>query len=78
MMIKADVQDKAFLQDKKKIMILNDKIENKGYITQALSWNEEDEIFELIVRSTDQNHYQQTFTIGRSLFTHQIIKNVCC
>jgi DNA gyrase subunit B len=67
MMLKADVQDKAFLQDRDKMLILKEKIDNKGYLTEALSWNEEDEIFELTVRSTDQNNYQQTVTIGRSL-----------
>ena len=67
MMIKSDVQDKAFLQDRDNMLILKDKINNQGYHSQSLSWNEEDEIFELIVRSTDQNNSQQVFTIGRSL-----------
>jgi DNA gyrase subunit B len=66
-MIKADVQDKAFLQDRDNMFLLKEKIENKGYLTQALSWNEENEMFELIVRSTDQNNYQQTVTISRNL-----------
>ena len=67
MMIKSDIQDKTFLQDQENMVILKDKINNQGFHSQALSWNEEDEIFELIVRSTDQNNSQQVFTIGRSL-----------
>jgi DNA gyrase subunit B len=67
MMIKADVQDKTFLQDQGNMLVLKEKIDKNGYNTEALSWNEEDEIFELIVRSMDQNHYQQTITIGRNL-----------
>ena len=67
MMIKVDVQDKAFLQNRDKMLNLKEKIDNIGYNTEALFWNEEDEIFELIVRSMDQNNYQQIVTIGRSL-----------
>jgi DNA gyrase subunit B len=67
MMIKANVQDKAFLQNRENMLILKEKIDNAGYLTEALSWNEEDEIFELIVRSMAQNNYQQRVTIGRNL-----------
>jgi DNA gyrase subunit B len=67
LLIKADVQDKTFLQDRDKMVGLNEKIETKGYSKEALVWNEEDASFELIVKSTDQNSYQQTVTIGRNL-----------
>jgi hypothetical protein len=36
-------------------------------INESLIWNEEEEIFEIIVRSTDQNNYKQMVTIGRNL-----------
>ena len=58
MMIKLDVQDKAFLQNRDNMLLLKDNIDRQGYRSDELFWNEEDEIFELIVRSTDHNHYQ--------------------
>ncbi len=67
MLIKADVQDKTFLQDKEKMFILKAKIEDHGYIAESLAWNEEDDLFELIIKSKDKNSYQHTITIGRSL-----------
>jgi DNA gyrase subunit B len=67
MMINEGVQDKFFLQDRDKMSKLKRKIDSKGYITDPLSLNEEDELFEIIVRSTDPNNYQQTITIGRRL-----------
>ena len=67
MLIRADVQDKSFLQDQDKMVRLKQSVEAKGHITEALSWNEEDGIYELIVNSTDQNNFQQTIVIDRSL-----------
>ena len=52
MLIKAEVQDKTFLQDREKMVLLKEKIEAKGYITEALAWNEEDDMFELMVKSS--------------------------
>ena len=66
-LIKADVQDKAFLQDREKMSELMENINQHGYMTDNLSWNNEDEIFELTVRSADPNTYQKTAIIGRSL-----------
>ncbi len=70
MMIKADVQDKNFLQNKDKMLLLKNKIDNHGYLTEVLAWNEEEEIFEIIVRSTDQNNYQQ---MVRLKYTRMIV-----
>ena len=67
MLIGTDVQDKSFLQDQKKMERLKLLLEAKGHIAEALSWNEEDGIFELIVKSTDKNNFQQTIIIDRSL-----------
>jgi DNA gyrase subunit B len=67
MMIKADVQDKNFLQNKDKMLMLKNKIDQHGYSTESLVWNEEEEIFEIIIRSTDQNNYKQMVTVGRNI-----------
>jgi hypothetical protein len=48
MMIKADVQDKNFLQNKDKMLMLKNKIDQHGYSTESLVWNEEEEIFEIM------------------------------
>lgn len=66
-LIGAGVQDKTFLQDSEKMKQLQNTIEDSGYTTDSLSWNEEDDMFELFVKSPDQDNYMQTITIGRSL-----------
>jgi DNA gyrase subunit B len=67
MLIQENVQDKTFLQNKKQMLQLKQQIELKGYNTKSLRWNEEEELFEIRVKSIDQNNYRQTITIGRSL-----------
>jgi DNA gyrase subunit B len=66
-LLEAQVQDKTYLQDREKMVVLKEKLETDGYITQDLSWSETDGMFELTVKSPDQNNYQRTATIGRSL-----------
>ena len=66
-LIRGDVQDKSFLHDKYKMIRLKQTVEAKGHIIESLSWNEEDGIYELIVNSTDQNNFQETMVIDRSL-----------
>jgi DNA gyrase subunit B len=66
-LIGAEVQDKTFLQDPDKMALLKDKIEANGYVTESLSWNDENDMFELIVKSTDKDNYKQTISIGRNL-----------
>jgi DNA gyrase subunit B len=66
-LINEGVQDKIFLQDKEKMVLLKNKIEAKGYIAESLSWNEEDAMYELIVKSPEQDNYNQSVVIGRSL-----------
>ena len=66
-LIKENVQDKTYLQDQKEMLRLKQRIESKGYETTSIHWNKEDEIFELTVNAIDQNNYQQTITIDRSL-----------
>ena len=67
MLIRAEVQDKTFLKDLEKMSFFKDKIAENGYITESLSRNEEDDMFELIVKSSDKDNYKQTIAIGRSL-----------
>ena len=66
-LIQSDVQDKSFLQDQSKMERLKEIFENNGHYVQALSWNEADELFEIIVKSGNGNNYQKAVTIGRSL-----------
>ncbi|BBO70208.1 DNA gyrase subunit B [Desulfosarcina alkanivorans] len=66
-LIRAGVQDKGFLQDKDKMLQLKNKTEASGFVTESLSWNEEDDIFEMIVTSPNQDNYQPTMVVGRSL-----------
>lgn len=67
MLIKAQVQDKTYLQDREKMLLLKENIEAGGYLAEDLSWNQEDDGFELIVKSPEQNNYHQTVTVGRNL-----------
>lgn len=67
MLIQEEVQDKKFLQDKDKMVLLKGKMEDKGYVAEELSWKEDEEMFELIVKSPDQTNYQHSIAIGRSL-----------
>jgi len=66
-LIQSDVQDKSFLQDQSKMERLKELFQNQGHHVQALSWNAEDDIFEIIVKSGKENNYQKAVTIGRSV-----------
>jgi DNA gyrase subunit B len=66
-LIKAQVQDKTFLQDRERMEDLKTKFEASGYITENLFWNDQDYVFELVVKSTEQTNYQQIVTINRAL-----------
>ena len=66
-LIRADVQEKSFLQDKAKMEALKETFENQGHVVEKLAWNEEDELFEIVVKSGLQNDFQQAVTIGRNV-----------
>ncbi len=66
-LIRADVQDKTFLQDRSKMENLKRLLENKGYACEPLFWNEDDDLYELAVNLTDENNYSKTMQIDRSL-----------
>ena len=67
LVLKAQVQDKAFLQDQEKMQGLKKTLEDQGYIVQSVSWSEDDDMYRLIVQTSSENDYQQTMTIGRNL-----------
>jgi DNA gyrase subunit B len=66
-LIKSGVQDKTFLQDREKMERLQETLESDGYISQSLSWNEDDDMYELVVKEQDDRNYQYTVPIGRNL-----------
>ncbi|WP_319522730.1 DNA topoisomerase (ATP-hydrolyzing) subunit B [uncultured Desulfosarcina sp.] len=66
-LLQSDVQDKSFFQDRTKMEVLKEKLESKGHIVEAISWNEEDELFEIFVRSEKQSKFQKAVIIGRNI-----------
>ncbi|PIE64294.1 MAG: DNA topoisomerase (ATP-hydrolyzing) subunit B [Desulfobacterales bacterium] len=66
-LVKLDVNDKSFLNDKYKMDQLKNKLETTGIMTRDLSWNEDDELFELTIQPSDQESYKKTQIIGRRL-----------
>ncbi|MGE0090872.1 MAG: DNA topoisomerase (ATP-hydrolyzing) subunit B [Bacteroidales bacterium] len=66
-LIKSEIQDKSFLQDKNKMEELKEKLELKGYFTDELHWNDDEDIFELAIKAPDQNNYLQINLVGRNL-----------
>jgi len=66
-LLQSDVQDRSFFQDRKKIEALKETFESKGRIVEAISWNEEDELFEISMRYEKQSTFQKATSIGRSL-----------
>jgi DNA gyrase subunit B len=66
-LIRADVQDKTFLQDRDKMENLKGLLEKKGYACEPLFWNENDDLYELAVNITDENNYSKSMHIDRSL-----------
>ncbi len=48
-LLKEGVVNKEFLQDKNKILHLQKALEKKGYISRDCSWNEERNVYEMIV-----------------------------
>jgi DNA gyrase subunit B len=67
MLVKQGIQDKSALQNREKLELLKKKIESKGYLVEEFSLNEDDELYELKVKSTDQEQYQRSMAVGRSL-----------
>jgi DNA gyrase subunit B len=76
LLIKEGVKDKAFLQNEDRMSHLKDTLSGKGYEVGELTWNEERNIYELMVKSpenkqgyaadTESGNIQQA-KIGRSL-----------
>jgi len=66
-LLQSDVQDKFFFKDKDKIDALKETFESKGHIVETVSWSEEDELFELSVRSEKQSTFDKAVIVGRSV-----------
>ncbi len=68
-LIKEGVEDKKFLQDKQKMLHLKDALYKKGYNISELSWNEERNIYEMIVIPSNNKKKEEIkpIKIGRGL-----------
>ena len=68
-LIKEGVEDKKFLQDKQKMLHLKDVLCEKGYNAGELSWNEERDVYEIIVMPSDNEKKEkiEPIKIGRGL-----------
>lgn len=67
MLVQSNVQDKMVLQDRDKMILLKQKMEKRGYAAEDLSWNSEDDMYELTVKATNKDNYQPAIIIGRDL-----------
>lgn len=74
LLIKEGVKDKTFLQNKDRMSHLKDTLSGKGYEVGELTWNEERNIYEVMVKSPENNQGYATadtdiqqVKIGRSL-----------
>jgi len=66
-LLQSDVQDKSFFQDRTKIEALKETFESNNHAVEAVSWNKEDELFEISVRSENQSKFDKAVIIGRSV-----------
>ena len=48
-LVEAEVEDKQFIKEANRVELLKEKIENRGYAVEAPSWNQEREVFEMVV-----------------------------
>ncbi|MBW1940491.1 MAG: DNA gyrase subunit B, partial [Deltaproteobacteria bacterium] len=84
LLTKKGVNDKTFLQNKDKMSDLKDMLSDKGYDVAELTWNEERSIYELMVKSPENNigfaaetvsMDTQPVKIGRSLICSMDFQN---
>ena len=66
-LLQEDVQDKSFLQDERRMEALKDQFESKGNHVEALYYNDEDDLFEITVKSGNGSNFQKAVTIGRNV-----------
>lgn len=68
-LIKMGIEDKKFLQDKEKMTFLKDSLIKKEYKVSELLWNEEREVYEMMVSITDaiQTNVIKQIKIGMGL-----------
>ncbi len=72
LLIKEGVEDKVFLQDKQKMSSLKDLLSEKGYEVGEVSWNDERNVYEMMVTPSDMGKNKakkviQPVKIGRGL-----------
>ena len=68
LLLKEDVANKAFLQDEKRMARLREKLIKKGYSVDSLNFNEERDVFEMIVNgmTADEDAQMLYDPIGKS------------
>lgn len=69
LVIKEGVENKFFLQEKDKMARLNEKLQENSFITNGVEWSESEELYEIIIKSSDKNNteYTKPVKLGRSL-----------
>ena len=67
-LIKQGVEDKKFLQEQNNMLNLQHEFESQGYETQGVQWQQEREVFELIINTKEIKGLQSIpVNIGRGL-----------
>ncbi len=66
-LLKAQVQDKTFLKDLSKMEALQKELEEKSYITESLAFDENENMYRLIVKTPVNKDYQKMIEIDRNL-----------
>ena len=67
LLIKNQVQDKTFLQDQEKMESLKKALEDREYTTESMFLDENDNTYQLVVKTPNTNDYQQIISIDRNL-----------
>jgi DNA gyrase subunit B len=66
-LIKSQVQDKTFLQNRNSMVSLKEKIESNGFMVEKLIWNDEDDTLEMNVKQKDLNNYHPAMKVDKNL-----------
>ena len=61
LLIKEGVEDKKFLQDEKKMSNLRQKLIEKGYGVDEVSWNEERDVYEMEIKNNGDGKQKEIF-----------------
>ena len=67
-LLRQGVEDKGFLQDKARMESLSNILRTQGYDVQEPIWNDEREVYEIVIKNIKQSESKATpIKIGRSL-----------